>query len=583
MRPGFVLLLAALAAGSTGPLAAVVAEEDSHVLVRYDFDEETLETGPYTVMVFENSRGTVELTSTYRYSGHRAVEIRDVAGDGDFAELQGYFPNRNSGRLFVHFALMTATPEETFNFALAGPAHFKLVDNGIGLWLENRDGVLHHVVAGEALELFAPRSFTWYVVDLVLDIDAGTYDLTIGEEDSSEPVVAVTGVPNAVGTPGSRIHKFSFIGDVPGTDGSNVHLFVDDIVISADRPVPQGPFVAPGRRMLFVDIWDYWRRQMYRRPGCPPVLDHDDFGLDPADLQSLSDAGGLERYEALADGREPTGDPPEGLAPYLRDALEGVTLWREGCSRKSDESVNALRLAAERLPRAKLIPMSLVMALAADRRWTEADELFLSIYAGWRNDPRFPSISALLGIARGDLDEAESWLATTPEELPDAYHHPLVRRLWAGEIDRGLVAELKTELGGAWTRYVETALAAEHRYYVLLWQKHYDQARLYAERMVERFRALELPPGRWLERVGDAAFYAGDYVSALRAYEVALDDAANATAVLLKLSDVHFKLGNAELERGFREKIYGTLEPKTSRRDPAPGVRFDPCECPDEP
>ena len=111
-----------------------VANRD-HVLVRYDFDQETVGTGPYTLMVFEHSAGTVELSETYRYSGYRSVEIRDVAGDGDFTELQGYFSDRTSGRLFLHFALMAAEPDERFNVAFAGTATF----NQVKLGLENFD------------------------------------------------------------------------------------------------------------------------------------------------------------------------------------------------------------------------------------------------------------------------------------------------------------------------------------------------------------------------------------------------------------------------------------------------------------
>ena len=565
-------------------LGSILYAADPHVLVRYDFDDDTVQTGPYTLMVFEHSQGTVELTSTYRYSGRRAVAIRDVAGDGDFAELQGFFPDKDGGKLFVHFALMTATPGERFNIALAGPAHFTLRQDGIGFWLKNRDGALYHVSKREDRKLLAVRAFTWYLVDLAYDIDAGTYDLTIWEEGANEPLVSLADQPNAVGATGSRLHKFSFIGDIPGVDGSNADFFIDDIVISADRPVSQGPFVAPGRRMLFVDIWDYWRRQMYRAPGCPPVLDHGDFGLDAADLRALAAAGALEAYEALADGRAAPVELPQTLPAQLQDTLEGMALWRKACSREEECAgacaADLLHQAGDRLPRARLVPMSLVMAQVSAGRWAEADELFLSIYPDWRNDPRFPAISAVLGLARGKLDEAESWLSTTPEDLPEAYAHPLIRRLWAGEIDRHLVAELKDAFEAEWARYVEIALVAEHRYYVLLWQQRFDEARQYAERMAERFRTLELPAGTWVERLGDAAFYAGDHAGALAAYERALEDAPNPTSVLLKLSDVHFKLGNAELERGYREKVYGTLEPRKTRQDPAPNVRFDPCQCP---
>ena len=98
--------------------------------------------------------------------------------------------------------------------------------------------------------------------------------------------------------------------------------------------------------------------------------------------------------------------------------------------------------------------------------------------------------------------------------------------------------------------------------YVLLWQRRYDDARYYADRMTTLFDKIRLPSGRWLERRGDAAFYAGDYVEAQSAYEASLAKRDDQSSVLLKLSDVHFKLGNLELERHYREKIYGSLRPE---------------------
>ena len=66
--------------------------------------------GPDTFAVFRAAHGRVALSSAFRLSGYRSVEISDVAGNGDFSELQGYFPEQRSGRVFAHFALLTARP-----------------------------------------------------------------------------------------------------------------------------------------------------------------------------------------------------------------------------------------------------------------------------------------------------------------------------------------------------------------------------------------------------------------------------------------------------------------------------------------
>ncbi len=120
----------------------------------------------------------------------------------------------------------------------------------------------------------------------------------------------------------------------------------------------------------------------------------------------------------------------------------------------------------------------------------------------------------------------------------------------------------------------------EQRYYVLLWRQEHDAARRYAERMVDRLREMQLPTMTWIVREADAAFYQQDYGDAQELYEAVLQASPGQTATLLKLSDVHFMLGNADLERSYREKIYGTLERKPDdwidgASQPCPPVALD--------
>ncbi len=72
-------------------------EASANTLVWYDFEDDDLESGPTTFMVFEGAKGSVNLSSAYHYSGYRSVEIRDVANDGNFAELQGFFKSKSRG------------------------------------------------------------------------------------------------------------------------------------------------------------------------------------------------------------------------------------------------------------------------------------------------------------------------------------------------------------------------------------------------------------------------------------------------------------------------------------------------------
>ncbi len=100
---------------------AMAQEASSNIVVSYSFDDDNVSTGPDTFRVFNYAKGNVNLTTTYCHSGYRSVEIRDVAGDKAFPELQGYFPLRQNGQIFAHFAFMTTAPNEPLNMALAGP------------------------------------------------------------------------------------------------------------------------------------------------------------------------------------------------------------------------------------------------------------------------------------------------------------------------------------------------------------------------------------------------------------------------------------------------------------------------------
>src|SRR5207247_9835430 len=90
--------------------------------------EDAVATGPDTCAIFQAARhvgtgqGRVSLSSAFHLSGYRSVEIKDVAGDGDFPELQGYFPVRTAGRLFFHFAFLTTDAKEELNVALPAPS-----------------------------------------------------------------------------------------------------------------------------------------------------------------------------------------------------------------------------------------------------------------------------------------------------------------------------------------------------------------------------------------------------------------------------------------------------------------------------
>jgi hypothetical protein len=319
--------LAALAFAAI--LAAAAQAAGPTVLVRYGFDDDAVETGPDTFAVFRAAHGRVGLSTVFRRSGYRSVEIRDVPGNGDFSELQGYFPEQRTGHVFAHFALLTARPEEELNIALAGPQRFRLGKDGIAFWLSTREGRFVHVSDSIPKKLAPVRGFVWYEVDVAYDVEAGVYDLTIHEEGRAEPMVALRNQPGAARQRGSAVDVFSFISD-PMEDASDVTYFVDDVSIATSRDVTVAPLVAPGRRKLFVDAFAEYRRTQDDKVRCLPAVSLPDFGI--AWSGPLGARGITLLEEALRSGGQ--GDRGSTLpADDARGRVVGAAAqWREGCA-----------------------------------------------------------------------------------------------------------------------------------------------------------------------------------------------------------------------------------------------------------
>lgn len=344
----------------------------SDVLVRYSFDDGLTDTGPDTFAVFQNAKGHVRLSSQFRYSGYRSIELRDVADDQDFPELQGYFPERKAGRLFVHFAMLVVNPEQSLNVALAGPSHFSVTKDGIAFWLKTREGMLYHVSDSIPKKLFQLEAFVWYIVDARLDITRGTYDLTIHKEQTPAPLVELTDQPNSANAPGSSVSMFSFVGSV-FEDDSNVTYYVDDVSLGTDEKVILGPFVAPGRRKLFIDRWRETKSLMLKNPGCPPAVSFEDFGL----TEPSADDAAATAYRGVCDAMKKS---PVAAAKRFRE------------------------LAAQN-PRAPIYAIGELTALmqsddedAARRRWQELEPLL-------QNDVRYGMLAAMMGLESDRQDD----------------------------------------------------------------------------------------------------------------------------------------------------------------------------------
>ena len=566
LQPLVPALLALLLAA---PLLHAAAGSGS-VLVSYSFDE-AVATGPDTFAIWQGARhsttgrGRVSLSTAFHVSGSRSVEIRDVAGDGDFPELQGYFPVRAAGRLFFHFAFLTTDPREELNIALAGPRFFQLEKDGIAFWLGTREGRLVQISDSIPKRLVPVEAFVWYTVDVAYDVAAGTYALTIHREGEERALVALRDQPNAARKAASAVNKFSFVGS-PHHDLSNVVYYVDDVVIGTDEGGHAlAPFVAPGRRKLFVDLFRDYQKLLQERPRCLPPSSPEDVGLTWDDLARLGGEGLLYAVQRMLTGErvDLEGFTQRGQGPG-GPAFGAITDWNAGCEAlEAGDAARALarfEKAAAAVPEARIFTLSTVLALTGLKRFAEADERLLSLTA-WRDDPRYAVASAYVGMNRGDLERAEAWLHDPAARVLDREANPLVGLLRNG-FSPQVLETLKRQMGAAFRDRLEETLVAEQYYYVQLWKGRYDMARDYALRMTERLRRAGLPAGAWTERAGDASFYGQDLAEARELYTQAIageKDNGALMALYLRLADVAYLTGDLETEQALRQHYYGAL------------------------
>ena len=514
-----VIALGAMFGAAIGAAMAGSPADRGNVLVGYSFDDENIETGPDTFAVYQAARGTVALSTAFRLSGYRSVELRDSASDGDFPELQGYFPRRDTGTLHAHFAFLTANGRQELNVALAGPKRFTNGKDGIAFRLQARDGILYHHSDSMPKRLFPLRDFVWYIVDVAYRIDAGTYDLTIREEGSATPLLDQRNQWNAPHEPRSAVELFSFIGD-PGTDESGVHYFVDDVVLSADRPVTLPPFAAPGRRRLFTDAWLEAVQRVGRDRGCPRATGPGDFGYSIDDMRAVARAAGADLLTALRTFPNAAGRGPEKPASLgLAAGLAPVFAWQRGCDAlaagRVEESLAAFEEAARARPAGRIYHLSAIAALARLDRFAEAEARLDALAPSAGDDPRLGLAAAQIGLERPDLEQ-----------------------LAEGK-DEGL---------------------AEEFFFVLLYRKAWTEAARFADKRIERARGLKRPDDLWVEHAGDAAFFMGNDAVARKAYETALAARPEDRLLLVKLSDVLWRLGDTRGERSYRERVFGTLD-----------------------
>lgn len=544
-----------------------LADESQGILAQYSFDDDNIETGPDTFAVYEAAKGTVELSDLYRYSGYQSVEIRDVANDQDFPELQGYFALRKKGRLYAHFAFLVTNPLEQLNIALAGPKWFSRQKDGIAFWLSTRDGTLYHYSDSIPKKLLPLSPFVWYVVDVNYDIDNGRYDLRINQEGEPEPVVQLRSQPNATNAAGSAVDKFSFIGDT-GRDVSNTLYYVYDVVIGTDERIVQQPFVAPGRRKMFFDMWYAFQKKAKGKPVCLPAFHLREFGITPSDYPLFKDATLRAQLNKALSGRMEVFQSAEVSSDRILRLFNAITAWNRGCQHlsnsKAGKSLAALHEATHLVPDSNLYRLSYALAKAAAGNGAEAEADVSALYGVWPNDSRLSIALAMIGMANAELYKTEYQLRAVIDN-PDLHDNAALI------LNRGPVpSEYTSNLGSGfplqWRQGMHSLLVSEQYFMVLLWQGKYQQARDFALGRVTKIDKGSWLAPLWYERAGDAVYLSGDQYAAINLYETSMSLANAGSTFTAKLSDLYYQIGDLQKERKLREKIYGTLQKKGSTK-----------------
>ena len=525
------------------------AHADS-VLVQYGFDS-TLPSAEDGFYIFENSRGFVEPTNAVKFSGYRSLELQEAPGDGTFVELQGVVTPITAGEVLFHFAFLVRNPEQGLNIAVAGPAHFYLQRDGIAFWLKTQDGTLFHHSEHTFRRLFKLQPDTWYVVDVVFHVQAGTYDLRIVTPWASDPLVLLEQQPNAINAPGSKLAKVSFIGDLE--DQSSVHYFVDDVELrvlstplrlggptrlagtasttTAPRAERPRDFILSGApsspRRTYFDEYLEIKQLEASLPQCLPATTLRDFSLT---RKALTDNPMLREdvRQAMKVPSAQFATPPT----FVTGPAAGIFLWRRGCHALHDGNVqDALADLAQGLtllPEAPIVQAAYAIAANAGGNRLEVERFLLSLSSVWAEDARLPVLLGMMAASEGNFEDMRQALTGVATRLGEEQATHLIGKLLLGT-HSGFVT-LKASFGEKWKEELDDLYIGQGYYFSLLFSSRFAEAQAFTEKLIRRYAETPAAQRFWREKKADALVLAGRPWEALPLYEEILQECPDCTS-----------------------------------------------------
>lgn len=529
-------------------------------LVQYGFDE-TLPSAKDGFLIFENTRGFVEPSSDEKFSGYKSLQIKEEPLDNGFVELQGLYGPVIAGDVLFHFAILIKNPEEELNIAIAGPEHFYMKKDGMFFWLKTLNGNLHHHADGIPKRIGKLEASTWYVVDAVLHIERGTYDLRIINSRTREVLALLKEQPNATHSPGSRISKLSFIGDLE--DRSTANYFVDDVELSIlstplDLDAPQeikkprfrealvgeinplgdrnyvAQAIPSSPRKGYLEEYKELKQLLFERPVCLPATSLSDFGISQKDLQGVENPEEIRGAIKTDDSSIPSPESLKGVT------AKTIAEWRLGCvSLAAGDYQNAnLRLhrAAELSPNLALTHSALVMtALALKDRAGAELELSL-LYKLWATDARLPVLLGAVTRTFDGYEQAVESLKGVAQQMSESQVRQQISTLVVGDDAR--FDELKATFKGRWKSELDDLYIGQSYYFSLLFADRPREAAEFARKLITRYQEIPRAQTTWKEREADALAFAGELAQAKESYRTLLNECPSCKTARAKLADL---------------------------------------------